>query len=1153
MILLSFLTLAVISRKPDKKVFPMSKYIHLFLMISFVFCLSACGDENSSTTPSNQAEEAPKPKVPDNPRFVLLKPEETGLRFSNTIKENLQDNILLNSYLYNGGGVAVIDVNNDDLPDLYFTATQEPNRLFLNKGNLKFEDITESAGVDLAVGQKTGVTVVDINADGYQDLYICRSGKVPGPQRSNILYVNNKDNTFTERAGEYGLNDASASNHANFFDYDLDGDLDCYVLNHPVDFGKVNSISVRPEGEGYARNTTPPPGQELDSDRFFRNDNGKFVEVSQQVGIYNRAWGLSVTVSDFNGDSYPDVFVGNDYIEPDLLYINQRDGTFEIETDKYFRHMSNHTMGVDIADFNNDEKVDLVALDMIAEDNQRQKELMTTMINERYDNLVRFGYGHQLMRNVLQVNTGRSSEDGAVFSEVGVLSGVWNTDWSWSPLLADFDNDGWKDLYITNGYRRDISNLDYLSYTAPKEAPGGKFNTQKYPNVEDYLALIPSTPLLNYAFRNVDGINFEQSNYDWGIIEPSYSNGSAYADLDGDGDLEILVNNIHGDVMVYQNKSVEKGGSNWLQVNFEGPSKNPDGTGARVRLTFADGSTQYQELTPTRGFLSSSQHMLHFGLGKNANVQKLEVEWPGRKVQTMENVNANQRLTLKFSEAKNGKWAAPSKSNALFAEADLPGLNFRHVEDEFVDFNRERMLPHKFSNLGPTIATGDVNGDGKEDFFIGGSRNQAGVVFLQSGNGFKASTSEAMTADATFEDMGSAFFDADGDGDLDLYVASGGNTYDAGSANYQDRLYFNDGAGNFSKISGALPAITASGSSVTPYDYDGDGDLDVFVGGLVTPGSYPSAPATCLLRNEGQGKFTEVCGEVAPDLQKMGMINDIIFADLDGDGKDELIGAGEWLPISVFKNNGGKLEDATATFGLENSQGWWNCVTAADLDGDGDMDLVAGNLGHNSRLQASANQPLSLYASDFDKNGSIDPVLTYWNAGKEYPLPLRDVMIKQMPILKKKFVFYKDYGKATIHDVFSKNELEASQKFVAKTFSTTWFENKNGKFIAHELPVSAQMAPVNSIAISDFNSDGNMDILLVGNTSNPDVETGRYDAGNGTLLIGKGGGAFAEISNIESGFWAVKEARDLAEVKLANGKMLYLIANNNDELEGFIK
>lgn len=1122
-----------------------------FLILSFLFFLASCGDDANSN-PEDSATTVESPRVSDDPLFQLLTPEDSGLRFSNTIKETLRNNILVNSYLYNGGGVAVIDVNNDNLPDLYFTATQEPNKLFLNKGNLKFDDISAMAGVEAAVGIKTGVTVVDINADGFQDLYLCRSGMQPGPERANILYVNNGDLTFTERAAEYGLDDMSASNHANFFDYDLDGDLDAYILNHPVSFGMVNSISAKQVGDDYVRNTEPD--DEWESDKLFRNDGGKFTNVNDQAGISNAAWGLSVTVSDMNGDRYPDIFVGNDYIEPDLLYINQRNGTFKVETDRYFRHTSNHTMGVDIADLNNDELVDIVALDMIAEDNQRQKELMTTMILDRYNNLLRFHYGHQIMRNVLQLNTGRTAEQGAVFSDVGVLAGVWNTDWSWSPLLADLDNDGLKDLYITNGYRRDISNLDYLNYTAPQEAPGGKFNVQKYPEIEDYLNLIPSTPLLNYAFRNVDGVNFEKANYQWGIVEPSYSNGSAYADLDLDGDLELLVNNIHGDVMLYKNLTSDKNKGNWLQLAFEGPARNPDGVGARARITYAGGQTQYQELTPTRGFLSSSEHVLHFGLGKNANVDKVEVQWqPDGRVQVLEDVQANQRLTLKFSEAKPGTWSKKSMPEAMFAAAKNLGIDFRHVEDEFIDFNRERLIPHKFSNLGPSIAVGDVNGDGNEDFFIGGARNQSGELFLQQTNStFQKLKVEAFTADATFEDMGCAFFDADGDGDIDLYVASGGSTYDANSTNYQDRLYLNDGAGNFTKSADALPAITASGSCVAPHDFDGDGDLDVFVGGLVTPGIYPTAPTTCLLKNDG-GKFTDVCEEAAPSLQKIGMVNDFTWADLDGDGSAELIGVGEWLPVSIFKNSNGKLEDVTADFGLQNSTGWWNCVQSADLDGDGDLDLVAGNLGLNSRLQATENEPLRLFAKDFDNNGSIDPVLAYYNSGKLYPLPLRDMMIKQMPPLKKKFVFYSDYGKATMEDVFPASELKQAMQYEAKTFATTWFENQDGKFVAHQLPTEAQFAPVNSILVEDFDGDGNVDLLLAGNSDSPDVETGRYDAANGVFLRGNGSGDFAVVPNLETGFWATKEARDLEKVRLANGQTLILIANNNDVLEAVVK
>ncbi|MEO1260732.1 MAG: VCBS repeat-containing protein [Bacteroidota bacterium] len=1120
------------------------------LLISLIsFFVFSCTSENENVS-SDPASSTPATKTVTDPQFQLLTAEQTGIQFSNTISESFKENILNYSYLYNGGGVAIIDVNNDGLQDIYFTATQEPNRLFLNKGNWKFEDITQKAGVGAVGGKKTGVTVVDINEDGFFDLYVCRSGAVPGPDRSNLLYLNNGNLTFTESARSFGLDDQSASNHANFFDFDLDGDLDVYLLNHPVDFGNVNKINVKNLPDGGSEVNTEP-SNEWDSDKFYRNDgNGKFTNISKQAGIHNRAWGLSATVSDFNRDGYPDIFVGNDYIVPDYLYINNRNGTFSIQTDQYFRHQSNHTMGVDIADFNNDGLVDLVALDMIAEDNQRQKELMTTMMLDRYTNLVNYGYGHQLMRNVLQLNTGRSGKEGDVFSEIGVMSGVWNTDWSWSPLLADFDNDGFKDLYITNGYRRDVSNLDYLTYTSPSLAPGGRIDFNKTPTIQDYLKHVPSIPLENYAFKNVDGLNFEKVNNQWGMTQPGFSNGSAYADMDNDGDLDLLVNNIASDIMVYQNQTVEKGGSNWFQVELKGNAKNPSGIGTKARIS-VDGKIQYQEMTHNRGFLSCSQPLFHFGLGKANSIEKLELQWSNGQIQILENLPVNQKVVLNIEDAGNGKWEETVATKS-FVKVKNIGLDYTHVEDEFEDFNRERLLPHRFSNLGPSIAVGDANGDGLEDVFIGGARNQAGELFLQNKKSqFSKSTGQGWDSDSAFEDMGSAFLDADNDGDLDLFVASGGSTYEANSANYQDRLYLNNGAGKFTRATANLPNGTASASCVTTFDFDKDGDEDVLVGGLVTPGLYPTTPATCFLVND-QGKFTDYCGQIAAELQQLGMINDLIWADLDGDGTEEIIAAGEWLPISIFKNNSGQFSNATAAFGLDKTNGWWNCLHAVDLDADGDLDLIGGNLGLNSRLKATEDAPLKLFAKDFDKNGSIDPVLAYYNNGKLYPLPLRDMMIKQMPILKKKFVFYKDYGVATITDVFAKNELDAAMQFEAYTFASSWFENKDGRFIQHQLPVEAQFAPVNEIEIHDFNQDNNLDIMLVGNSSSPDVETGRYDAGNGTILLGQGNGKFTALPNRESGFWATREARDLAKVKLANGKTLFIVANNNDRLETYV-
>ncbi|MBK9012679.1 MAG: VCBS repeat-containing protein [Saprospiraceae bacterium] len=1121
------------------------KHLLATCLLTMSLLLSCNGEKENAT--SNQSE-----AKAEDVHFELMKPEATGVNFANNIKETFEENIITNSYLYNGGGVAIIDVNNDGLPDVYFSATQAANRLYLNKGNFQFEDITEKAGVGALGGIKTGVTVVDINGDGFQDLYVCRSGMQPTALRANMLFVNNGNSTFTEKAAEYGLDDRSASNHANFFDFDNDGDLDVYVLNHPVVWAEVNRIRAKQESQGGPITRLTTPVEPWESDKLFRNDGkGHFSDVSLQMGINNRAWGLSATVSDFNGDGYLDIYVGNDYVEPDFLYINQQGKGFKDEIWRYFRHTSNHTMGVDIADINNDGLIDMATLDMTAATNQRQKELMTTMKQERFHSLVQYGYGNQQMRNMLQLNTGAAPGEGDTFSDIGQLAGTWATDWSWSPLLADFDNDGRKDLYITNGYRRDVTNLDYLNYTVDSVMQIGGLNNTNFKSIDEYLNKIPTKPLRNYMFQNTDGIRFQEVSQRWGMNETSYSNGSAYADLDNDGDLDLLVNQLDGNALIYRNKTAGNTDGNWLQVALKGSPENPTGVGAKLRIR-SNGSMQYQEMTPVRGFYSSSQPLFHFGLGSSTKVEKLEIRWPNGKVQTLENLPVNQRLILNLADAKTGKWEKLDSPAPIFQVATGTGIDFIHADDEFNDFNREWLIPHAFSNLGPNIAKGDVNGDGLEDFYVGGARNQAGALFIQQKNSsFKRQAVPAFEADNIFEDMGCAFFDADGDKDADLYVASGGSTYDAGSSNYQDRLYLNDGKGKFTKSpDGTLPTITSSGSCVAPFDFDRDGDLDVVVGGLVTPGRYPTAPQTLLLQNNG-GKFNDVCQPLAPALAHIGMVNDLVWADLDGDKSEELIVVGEWLPVTVFKNKTGKLADATSGFGLENSNGWWNCVHIEDLDKDGDLDLVAGNLGLNSRLKATPAQPIDLYVADFDKNGSLDPVMAWFDGGKQYPLPQRDVMIKQMQGLKKDFIYHRAYGQATMEDVFKKQALGAAQKLEAKTFATTFFENKGGKFLAHELPGSAQFSNCNQILSDDYNGDGNLDLLLVGNSYQSEVESGRNDASSGTVLLGDGKGGFVELANRQSGFWACKEARDMAVLNLANGKKLYLVANNNDLLQAY--
>ncbi len=1116
-----------------------SSFIHLTVLL--LVQLHCTQKENSKAVSFTE------PEAPADALFQYLQPAETGIDFANILTETHEQNILTNSYLYNGGGVAVLDINKDGLQDLYFVSTQGSCKLYQNLGGLKFKEVTEAAGVAAREGEKTGVTVVDVNADGWQDLYVCRTGMKPSPLRTNLLFINNQNGTFSEKAASFGLDDAAASNHANFFDADNDGDLDCYVLNYPPDFKKVNSARVKPKVEGSKEMTRmTEPENEMESDHFYLNNgDGTFRKTGKERGIWNRAMGLSVTVSDLNNDGFMDIMVGNDYIEPDFVYMNDpaRPGYFTDKSSVVFRHSSNHTMGVDIADINQDGWMDLVALDMLAESYPRQKELMSTMIQDRYATLAKLGYGYQQMRNVLQLNNG----DGT-FSEVGCLAGIYQTDWSWGPLLADFNNDGLSDLFIGNGYRRDVTNWDYLLYTADSIQRLGGLTPARFPDVQDYLKLIPETPLQNYMYEYLGDLQYKNVSTEWGLTQLTYSNGSVYTDLDNDGDLELVVNNLDSPAGVYKNRSKElQKGGNWLQIKVEGTGANPFGVGSKIRVTSADGQVQYTELSPTRGFFSSVEVLVQVGLGASAQPCKVEVEIPGAGVVLLEQVLPNQRLTVRAAEAKPGK-IRPAAYQPNFKTASVPV--FQHKEDEMNDFNRERLLPWETGKPGPSLAVGDVNKDGLDDFYVGNGPGVPGGLFVASGSGYRSVDAGQFALDAELEDTGACFLDADGDGDLDLAVASGGNSYPSASKKYPVRLYLNDGKGAFVKSGNALPLHVQNIHCLSAYDYDQDGDDDLFAGGGIVPGGYPLAPNSHVLRSD-RGVFTDVTSQVAPAFAKVGMVRCMLWADLDGDRRSELVVGGEWMPLQVFKVETGKMVLASNQYGLENTHGFWRSLAAADLDQDGDLDLVAGNLGLNTRYTASLEAPLRLHAKDFDSNGSIDPIMTQMEQGREVPVAMRDLLIKQLPPLKKKYVRFSEYAKATLQDVLDEKDLKGAQVLQCNTLVSTVFMNQSGRFSAIVLPRMAQVAPINGVQAVDIDRDGDLDLLVAGNEYGQQVETGRLDAGNGAVLMNLGAGQFKVLPAVQTGFWANKEARAIAVLKAAGGKRLVLVANNNDMLQGY--
>ncbi len=1069
--------------------------------------------------------------------FEKLPARKTGVKFQNTLKEDRSSNILTYEYFYNGGGVAIGDINNDGLDDIFFTGNMSSNRLYLNEGDFKFKDITKSAGVGGRDAWTTGTSMVDIDGDGFLDIYVCYSGKGAPEERKNQLFINQKDGTFVEAAAKYGLADPANSIQALFFDFDLDGDLDMYLLNHNTQV--INEIDF--DAKRMDRN--PHAG-----DKLFRNDGGIFTDVSEEAGIKGNSmgFGLGVAVSDVSGNGYPDIYVSNDYIEPDYLYINNGDGTFTERLSDYLQHISYFSMGSDISDVNNDGLPDVFTLDMLPEDNKRQKLLYGPENYEQYALMVMEGFYHQNMRNMLHLNQG-----GGLFSEIGQLANVSNTDWSWAAFFADFDNDGWKDLFVSNGYYRDYTNRDFLKYKGDYY-----FSKAREKEVADTLHLVTSmssTPVHDYVYKNLSGNEFIDKSEEWGFETPVFSNGAAYSDLDNDGNLDLVVNHLNETAGIFQNKASDGDGkANFLQLSLRGAGKNTSGIGARVTL-YTESGTQYIEQQPTRGFQSSVSHRLHFGLGSLDVVDSLHLVWPQGKEQWLKNIVPNQLLVLEENESFGNFDPMAADSQPVFSPIVSP-ISYSHQEPGYNDFKRQPLLSHMLSPSGPVIAVGDVNNNGFSDVFVGGAEGNPGKLYFQVSTGkFLESQGLDLSGDSKSADSDALFFDANGDELPDLYIVSGGyHDFNRDSPELQDRLYLNEGGGNFKKSGAALPDMAGSGSVVKAIDVDKDGDLDLFVGGRVVPGQYPKAPDSFLLVNDGQGNFEDGTAEFFPELSRLGMVTDAQVMDLNGDGWEDLLIVGDWMPISVFINRRGEgFENRTEDHFDRQLSGKWSALRAADFDGDGDLDLIAGNFGLNSQLKASDAEPLTLVYDDFDGNGSVDPILVHYIKGEPYPYMSRDELLDQMYGMRSKFTDYESFAEARLEDILSKRQLEKAKKLMINELRTVYLENQNGSFKVHELPMEAQFAPVYAIGVLDHNEDGNLDFVLGGNQNTTRLRLGVMDANFGQLYEGNGAGGFTFISSPDSGLAFSGDVKSLEIIDLSYLKIL-LVGINNQGVSAYL-